>query len=63
LVRSPEEAVEGVVRWAAQSTARASPWNPITHEGVDEFLGWRAAPTGNAFGRVNAALEKTPAEE
>jgi hypothetical protein len=32
LPKASEGTVEEIVRWAAQSTARASNWNPITHE-------------------------------
>jgi hypothetical protein len=60
LPKATEEAVGEIVQWAAQSTARASPWNPITHEGIDEFLGWRADPVGYAFGRVGSALALAP---
>jgi hypothetical protein len=63
LPNAQEETVEEIVRWAAQSTSSASPWNPITHEGIDEFLGWRGNRPGYAFGRVNPALLNAPDEE
>lgn len=63
LPQAQDKAVEDVGQWAVQSTARASPWNPITHDGIDELLEWRASPKGHALNRVNAALAKAPKDE
>lgn len=56
---TPEESAS-FAQFGINATARDSPWAPAAHAGMDEFLAWKADPSGFKPTKLRGILDHAP---